>query len=62
MLGIIDALKNKDNSLRLSNGSKWLIWDNSVGWQVMSREYNQKKTRILIETFSEEDAVEMLTT
>ena len=61
MSSIMEALKNKDNILRLSGGSRWLVWDDDIDmFIVYERKPYQKKTRILIETESEEEAVNKL--
>lgn len=57
---IIDALKNEENNLRVSNGERWLVWDNEKRWQVMSRKYGQKKTRLIVAGFNEKESVEEL--
>lgn len=57
MKTIYDALKEQNT--RLSNGNKWLCFD-GTNYVIYSREYNQKKTRTLIETTDENLAVQYL--
>lgn len=47
-----------DSNARISMGSKWLIFDDD-GWTVLQKKYGQKKTRVLIETEIESEAIEM---
>ena len=53
---IIDALKITGEGVRITNGDRWMVWDKEA-WIVCERQYRQRKTRILIETQSEEEAV-----
>lgn len=57
MKTIYDALK--EQGVCLSNGTKWLYF-NGTNYVIYSRDYNQKKTRVLIETTDESLAVQYL--
>ncbi len=54
---IIEALKNEN--IRISNGDKWLVWWHDK-WTVCYRPYGAKKTRVILESEHEEDAVHYL--
>ena len=59
-MGIVDALKTSHN-LRLSTGTRWLVWDNTYEqWVVYGREPYQKRTRTHIITPIEDEAVDVL--
>lgn len=62
MSAIIEALKGDYlPTLRVSGGSRWLIWHDFLErWVVYSREYRQRQTRTLIETEDEAEAVRYL--
>ena len=57
---ITDALQDKDNLLRISNGDRWLCGDGENGWIVYERKPYSRHTTIVLETISEDDAVESL--
>jgi hypothetical protein len=59
-MDIIEALKNKDEGLRVSNGFRWLVSDDNGQWIVYERMPYKKKTMKVIETEDEELAVKML--
>lgn len=59
-MNIIQALQNKNNNLRISYGSRWLVGDGNDGWIIYERTHGAKKTKTIIETGSEELAVEKL--
>ena len=53
------ALKN--NSIRLSNGDKWMVWDETIlQWVVFQCKAYQKKTRVIKQTDHEEIAINVL--
>ena len=54
----INDLLQQENA-RVTYGDRWLVWY-SGKWAVLSRRYGQKKTRELIETDSESEAVAVL--
>jgi len=60
-MNITEALKTEHRNVRVSCGSRWLIWDDTLdSWAVYSREYAQKKTRTISVTEYEEEAVKHL--
>ena len=59
-MDIIEALKNKDEGLRITNGFRWLICDDNGQWVVYERMPYKKKTTVVIETEDEELAVQKL--
>ena len=62
-MNIIEALKNKDNNLRVSNGTKWLVWNDDEDepqWVVYSRPHGTRKTRVEMATKYEAEAVNAL--
>ena len=60
-MNIVEALQVEFGNARLSVGDKWLFW-NSVRrlWIVYQRKYGARKTVVLFETESEEEAVAVL--
>lgn len=57
---VIDFLK-KGISTRISFMDRWMFWkDEENKWYVMERKSYQKKTRTIITTISEEEAVKKL--
>lgn len=59
-MDIIEALKNKDEGLRITNGFRWLVCDYNGQWIVYERLPYKKKTTVVIETEDEELAVQKL--
>lgn len=60
MSAIIDALKNQEENLRIDNGSRWLVWSDDNTWTVYERTYGAKKTKRIISTTDEAQAVAAL--
>jgi len=58
---LLEALKSDDLDLRVDNGNRWLVINESGEFVVYERKYHQKKTRIISITFDEEMAVKKLT-
>ena len=58
-MDIIEALKTQF-SVRLSNGHRWLVWNDNGFWSVYERKPYARKTTTLIETTDEAQAVEIL--
>ena len=56
---IIEALQEKSNRLRISDGYHWLVGNGDGGWIVYERKPS-KRTRVLIETSDEDAAIETL--
>lgn len=44
---------------RLKAGDRWLIWDEGL-WMVYERGFGDKRSRVLIETDSKEEAIKKL--
>lgn len=60
-MDVIKALKDKDKNLRVSNGEKWLVWDETKpAWVVYSRPRRARKTRVEMTTIYEIEAVNAL--
>lgn len=60
-MNIIEALQVEFGSVRLSVGDKWLVWNDVQRlWFVYQRKYRAKRTVVLIDTESEEEAVAVL--
>ena len=60
-MNITEALKTKHRNVRISCGSRWLVWDDTLNsWTVHSRKYAQKYTRTIVITEDEEEAVKHL--
>lgn len=58
---IVDAIKNKDLSLRVSNGDTWMYWDETTEeWIVLFRPYGAKKNREMYRGGDEDEAVNIL--
>lgn len=58
---IADLLKSDVINARVSCGSRWLVWDSDAWcWIVYERRYGARKTRILVETRNEAEAVRVL--
>lgn len=58
---IIEALKEFNSDIRLTNSDKWLVW-NLVGggWTVYQHKKYSKKVKVLIVTTNEEEAIKIL--
>ena len=58
----IKKMLQSDNwNIRIEYADRWLYWDNtSKLWVVRERKRHQKHSRVVTETESEEDAVDML--
>jgi hypothetical protein len=59
MLTLLEALKERIG-LRVTNGDKWLVVSEDGEFIVYYRPYAAKKTRTLIETCDEKEAVAVL--
>lgn len=60
-MNLLDALKQKDESVRMSCGDRWLYWDDDDElFVVLERPYQAKKNRTLIRTENESEAVAAL--
>jgi len=58
-LDIIDAIKTKN--LRITNGDKWLMWDDLIEkWVIRQRKYGKRTTTTYLITEFECDAVTAL--
>ena len=58
---LIEALRRDGSYARVSNGSRWLIWDDiGTQWIVYSREPYQKRNRTIAETRVLSEAVDAL--
>ena len=58
---IFEALKNPDETVRLDNGDKWLVWnDNSSEWEVYRHKPYAKKAERVAHTVNEDEAVAVL--
>lgn len=60
---ILEALKLEEGvNVRVTNGDKWLIWNNFSGgnFYVVQQKRDQKKPRVLIDTPNEDKAVAAL--
>lgn len=56
---VIQALMKED--LRISNGSKWLYFDQSTEeWVVLNRGYKKKQNDCLIRTYIQDEAIKVL--
>lgn len=59
MKSIVDLLKRGD--ARVTCGDRWMYWnDVKNAWEVRIKEYRKRDSRVLIETESEEEAVERM--
>ena len=61
-MNIIEALKslNLYRDLRVSNGNRWLVWDElEDAWLVNGKEYKEYTQRLIV-TQDEEEAVKWL--
>lgn len=56
-MNIVSALMKTD--ARLTYNNRWLIYDNEL-WCVLERKRNAKKTKIIIKTPIQDEAVEEL--
>jgi len=57
---IIGALQ-EDSTLRLSTGSRWMVWDeDDLEWVVYERKLYDRKTKVLVRTSSTSKALENL--
>lgn len=57
-MNIIEALKDENENLRISNGSRWLYWDTVLElWTVQERKPYAKRTTILYHGVDEQAAV-----
>jgi hypothetical protein len=59
-MNIIEALQDKNNRLRISDGCHWLVWDEDEGWIVYERRPYARKTTVIIKTRNETDAIAAL--
>lgn len=60
-MDIIEALKQENSPLRISNGNRWLFWDYiSDEWVVMQHRYNARRSVEVYRGNSEALAVEEL--
>jgi hypothetical protein len=60
-VNIIEALQNKDNRLRVSAGTRWLVWDETQArWTVYERREFARRTDVVCETTDEDKAVDAL--
>ena len=50
----------EDTNARISLGNRWLVYDVDDGWTVYEHKPYAKKTKILIQTDREEDAITKL--
>jgi hypothetical protein len=58
---ILEALKDKDKSLRIECGCRWLVWDEmELIWKVYEQKPYQKKSRVVRVSNTEEHAIEAL--
>ncbi len=58
---IIEALKNPDETIRLDNGEKWMVWDDvSEEWVVYQHKPYAKTAKIVAHTPNEDEAVAIL--
>lgn len=58
---IIEALKDENTfDIRVSHANKWMVYDSGVGFSVYEHKYRAKINPVLIQTFNEEKAIEML--
>jgi len=54
---IVEALKSQN--IRISAGTRWLVWGDDA-WEVSSRGYNKRTSKLIIITEDEEKAVRYL--
>lgn len=55
------ALKNAVGDIRITYGNRWMYWDDASGqWAVREHTYGQRGTTMVIETDSEQTAVDAL--
>ena len=59
-MNISTALQDKNNSIRISCGYRWLVGDGVGGWIVYEHKYHARNSTIVIETQDEEKAVSEL--
>jgi len=61
-MNIAEALQQEGSDIRVTNGSRWLVWDDADScWKVYCQAAYQKRARVLIVTSCEDDAVAVLT-
>ncbi len=54
---IVEALKLQN--IRISAGTRWLVWGDDA-WEVYSRGYNKRSPKLIVITENEEKAVRYL--
>lgn len=57
---IVDAMRDKNNVLRLEYENKWLVADDSDGWIVFEARPDEKIGREILRTKSERKAISEL--
>jgi hypothetical protein len=57
---IIEMLQNLEISGRVSVSPRWLVWDVLNGWVVYERKAYERKTKVIIQTYDEHEAVKCL--
>ncbi len=60
-MNIVQALQDKDNQLRISGSyNRWIVGNGKGGWIVYERKRNAKRTTVVLETSSEDQAIREL--